>query len=281
MNKKVILSILVISFSFSLFSKTKIDSVALFKKTRAIEKINILLDSIKKVNNDIYRLTINSEISKSIELLLKPSYSYSDSLQTIKKIGKIFSPDKAFNIVTWNIPLIDGQNIFFGFIQMNPEQDTVCKLFWLNDISNSLTGFNCLGEYSPDKWLGALYYEIVAETVNKKTVYVLLGSMLNNLKTNKKIVETLYFRNETEPIFGLPVLEYDKKLQNRIVFEYAVAINMALRYNKKLKMIVFDHLSPSLPMYKGDYKFYGPDFSYDGLKFEKTRWTLVPNVNVY
>ena len=44
---------------------------------------------------------------------------------------------------------------------------------------------------------------------------------------------------------------------------------MMLRYDDKLKMIVFDHLSPSKPSYEGKYQYYGPDFSYDGLIFEK------------
>lgn len=281
MNRKIFLSILIIAFSCTIFSKNQIDSVALAQRARTIEKINILLDSIKKINNDIIRLTINSEASKSIELLLKSSDSFNDTFKTVKNIGKIFSPDKAFNIITWNIPLVDGHNIFFGFIQMNPAKDTICKLFWLNDISNSLVDVNLSGEYSPDKWLGALYYEIITETVNRETIYILMGSMLNDMQTNRKIIETFYFKNKTEPTFGTPVIEYEKKIQNRIIFEYAIAISMTLRYNKKMKMIVFDHLSPSLPMYKGDYKFYGPDFSYDGLKFEKNRWLFVPNINVY
>jgi len=35
---------------------------------------------------------------------------------------------------------------------------------------------------------------------------------------------------------------------------------------RKMNMIIFDHLSPSKPSYTGNYQFYGPDFSYDGLE---------------
>lgn len=240
-----------------------------------------MLDSIKKVNNDSLRLTINKEVSRIIEILLTPSFSFADTLKSINKIGKVFSPDKKFSIISWNAPLIDGKNIFFGYIQLNPGKDSVCKYFKLNDISSSLTDVSVYGEFSADKWPGALYYEIVAERINNKKVYILLGSRLNNLITNKKIIETFYFDNNDLPAFGLPIIDYQSRIQKRIIFEYAIEINMTLHYNEKLKMIVFDHLSPSSLIHKGDYKFYGPDFSYDGLKFIKDRWTYVPDIKIY
>jgi hypothetical protein len=282
MNKKILFFILTLFINYpQAFSKNQVDSTIIKRKAQTVEKINLLLDSLMKISNDIKRLEINAEASKKIELLLSPSYLYFDTLKTIKKIGKIFSPDKKFCLITWNVPLIDGQNIFFGFIQVNPGNDSVCKLFQLNDVSNSLIKINVLDEYSSDKWLGALYYEIVAEKISRKNVYIILGSRLNDLKTNKKLIETFYFNDNEKPVFGMPILQYESKLQNRIIFEYAVEISMSLRYNENLKMIVFDHLSPSASIHKGDYKFYGPDFSYDGLKFSKDRWTFVPDVKVY
>jgi hypothetical protein len=47
-----------------------------------------------------------------------------------------------------------------------------------------------------------------------------------------------------------------------------------------MNMIIFDHLSPSKPSYAGNYQYYGPDFSYDGLKFEQGIWELVENVDI-
>jgi len=47
---------------------------------------------------------------------------------------------------------------------------------------------------------------------------------------------------------------------------------MMLIYDTKFNMIVMDHLSPSSPVYNGDYQFYGPDLSFDALKFEDGLW---------
>ena len=55
---------------------------------------------------------------------------------------------------------------------------------------------------------------------------------------------------------------------------------MSLRYEKKKKMIVFDHLSPSSPSLKGKYEYYGPDFTYDGFSFKKGIWHYRKNLEM-
>jgi len=58
---------------------------------------------------------------------------------------------------------------------------------------------------------------------------------------------------------------------------------MTLKYDEGKEMIIYDHLSPSEPKYEGQYEFYGPDFSYDGLKYENGIWNtyfdLDPRLN--
>ena len=53
-----------------------------------------------------------------------------------------------------------------------------------------------------------------------------------------------------------------------------------LRWEKKKKMIVFDHLSPAAIRYNGIYEFYGPDFSVDGYKFKKGKWRYFNDIDV-
>jgi hypothetical protein len=49
---------------------------------------------------------------------------------------------------------------------------------------------------------------------------------------------------------------------------------MTARYDSVLKMIAFDHLVPFHPVYSGNYEFYGPDGSFDGLEFVDGLWML-------
>jgi hypothetical protein len=67
---------------------------------------------------------------------------------------------------------------------------------------------------------------------------------------------------------------------NRIIFEFNERVQVTLEYNEVMKMIVFDHLSPSRPSLEGQYQFYGPDFSYDGLLFEDGIWKHYSDIQI-
>ena len=66
---------------------------------------------------------------------------------------------------------------------------------------------------------------------------------------------------------------------DRLVFEYSAELSSSIRYNAQLKMIVFDHLAPLHPLYHGNYQFYGPDGSYDGLRFIEGIWVREDDVD--
>jgi hypothetical protein len=122
-------------------------------------------------------------------------------------------------------------------------------------------------------WYGALYYRIIPiETRFNEIHYTLLGFDPHDFLTNKKIVEVLRFDEQNKPVFGASIFRNRKNISNRLIFEYSEFATMTLQYEDKKEMIVYDHLSPSSPKYKGQYEFYGPDFSYDGLKYEKGIW---------
>ena len=44
--------------------------------------------------------------------------------------------------------------------------------------------------------------------------------------------------------------------------------------------IVYDHLAPENPSLQGQYAFYGPTLSYDGIEWRKGRWQFVSDVSV-
>jgi hypothetical protein len=108
----------------------------------------------------------------------------------------------------------------------------------------------------------------------------LLGWDGNNDLTRKKVIDVLRFGSSGKPAFGANIFKFDKKKRKRIFFEYSAKTNMTLTYNEKHDMIVFDHLSPSESSYKGLYQYYGPDFSYDAMYFDKGKWQLVKDVDV-
>ena len=97
----------------------------------------------------------------------------------------------------------------------------------------------------------------------------------------RSVVESLYFDKTGNPIFGEPIFNFNNRTQSRIIFEYGINVIMSLRFDEQLKMIIFDHLAPSSALYTNNFKFYGPDFTFDGLKFDDGVWQYFPNVNFH
>jgi hypothetical protein len=260
-------------------SKAQTTSLTISEFSAPELKMKQLLDSLQKQQSDSAKELINNIVLDSLEKVLTQGNSFTYNFDSLKHIGKLLSPDKNFRILTWNIPQSDATNRYYGLIQMSPDKDNNCQIFRLKDKSSELKGDLTKRKLESSEWFGALYYEILPQKSKDQTFYTLLGVHYNDLYTNKKVIESLYFNDKGKPEFGLPVYRMGKQVFNRVVFEYSVYAVMMLRYHKPLKMIVFDHLSPSSPMYVGNYSYYGPDFSYDGLKFEKDKWVLYPNID--
>ena len=60
---------------------------------------------------------------------------------------------------------------------------------------------------------------------------------------------------------------------------YSSRAHVSVSYDEGKKLIIYDHLSPSIATMEGKYQFYGPDFSFDGYKFEKGKWIFTEDVD--
>jgi len=238
-----------------------------------------LFDSISNNTNDSENEQVNKTIIENLEQVLIIDGSFTYSFDSLENLGKISSSDGKLRIYTWNLPYFNGTHKYFGFIQFMPKRKTDILLYKLLDQSEILESPEGL-ILADTSWFGALYYEIIEKEYNDTIYYTLLGFDFNNFLTKKKIIEILYFKDGEIPVFGKPLFKYQNELRSRIIFEYSSKASMGLKYNKELKMIVFDHLSPLKPSYEGLYMFYGPDFSYDGFKFNNGIWNEVLDIDV-
>jgi hypothetical protein len=71
----------------------------------------------------------------------------------------------------------------------------------------------------------------------------------------------------------------DGKIKYRVIFEYAEDVMMTIRYSPEIKMIVFDHLSPIEPAFRNNPRYYAPDSSYDGFRFNKGTWEYIADID--
>ena len=250
------------------------------------QQLVLLQDSLRHLNVKMYngsepeRMNANYAFIKTLVGALKKPRSFNFGFDSLKAISVLTSDDQRFKVFTWNVMNNDGSYRFYGTIQMN-NPDGKLQMFPLVDYSASFKNPKD-SVTTNDKWLGAQYYKIIPVTYNVSTpYYILLGWKGNTVKSTKKVIEVLYFKNN-KAFFGLPVFENDKENVNakRIIFEYTRSASMTMNYEPQQGMIIFDHLSPPDEKLAGKFDLYGPDFTYDGFKLVNGKWRLQEDLPV-
>lgn len=251
------------------------------------EKLNSIQDSLKEISfnmiNDSIepqRYNASYKLIKTLVSALKTPYSFEFSFDSLKSISIQNSPDQKFRIFTWHVMNNDGSYRYYGTIQMNTTNGQL-QMFPLVDYSPTLKNPTD-SVHSNNRWYGAQYYKIIPVIKDvEKPYYVLLGWKGNTVKSTKKLIEILSFK-DGKAYFGMPIFEgtSDYINKHRIIFEYSRRASMYLNYDNEENLIIFDHLAPPDPNLEGKFEFYGPDFSYDGFKFIKGKWRLVSDLEL-
>jgi hypothetical protein len=242
-------------------------------------QLELIFKQLHRTNDDKEKRKLNDSLVKVVEAFLKDPASYNQSLDSIKYLGKVPSPDNTFRILNWDLSFNDNTFAYFTYIQMNPQGKGGYRVFPVKD--NPLVRSEIeQAQYTSENWYGALIYKVVHTRYHKQDFYTLLAMEFNDLLSSYKLIDILTFSKNGDPVFGAPVFKTPEGIKSRMIFEYAAQASMGLRWDEKVSMIVFDHLSPIRPDMTGNFKFYGPDFSYDGLKFEKGFWIFKSDLDL-
>jgi hypothetical protein len=226
------------------------------------------------------RYNANYKFIKTLVDALKIPNSFSFPFDSLKTISIQSSPDKHFRIFSWYVMNDDGSYRFYGTIQMN-SPDGKLQMYPLVDYTPSFT-HPADSITTNDRWYGALYYSVIPVLNHVQTpYYILLGWKGNTVRSTKKVIDVLYFKDK-KAYFGMPVFDGGKENagKSRIIFEYTRRASMVLNFDLQSEMLIFDHLAPPDDRLKGNYEFYGPDFSYDGYKLVNGRWRLEEDIEV-
>lgn len=277
--------LLIICFSW-VFSQKK-DTIY-----RALDPITAEIKELQKKvfesKKEADRFEANKAFLKLWDDVLRNPASMDHSFDSIKGVSCLRSGDKKFRIITWNVFKNDGQQFYFGFIQVNnrkvikkglfkKEVINEYEVFPLQDKSATVTNPETYVG-TPAKWYGMLYYDIV----DCDGYYTLIGWDGNDNLIQKKFIDVLYFKSDGTPIFGKDVFKIPKKSPKRIMFQYSAEVAMSLKYNDKRGQIIFSHLSPKDEgsTLEGQYQYYGPDGSFDAYEMRKDRWVLEEMIDI-
>jgi len=274
-GKYYFIPVLLFATSFHLVAGSKVLPVITSAKD---DSLVVIYKAIDKQSTDKDRRKANDLFIKALSMyrnkdLFEASF---DSLR--KTIAILDAPDKSFRIINWTVYYYKGFYDFYGII-LSRQNDSIVS-YTLTDNSAKMLKPEEVTTTNAD-WYGALYYDIIKSGSVEYPYYVLLGWDGNDLFTNRKVIDALWFDENYIPNFGKPVFQFkDDDLRQRVVFEFAETATMELRYEPKYKMIIFDHLSPAKPELEGHPDSYGSDFSFDALKFDEDKWILQEDINI-
>ena len=276
---RIFLSLTLILFTLSLKAQHS-------GPNKAKQQFDVYLDSLKALSYQVInnpaepeRYNANYTMVKTLINALKLPNSFNLSFDSLKTISVLTAPDKRFRIFTWHVMNQDGSYRYYGTIQMNSPGKL--QMFPLVDHSHTFKSPQD-SIVSNSTWYGSQYYKVIPVTYNvRNPYYVLLGWKGNNVKSTKKVIEVLSFK-DGKASFGLPVFEGDKERlgKKRIVFEYTRQVSLMLNYLPKEGTIVFDHLAPPDPALKDKPELYGPDMSYDGFKLVNGKWKFIEDIEL-
>lgn len=202
--------------------------------------------------------------------------SYNFAFDSLSSVAIIKPDDNSFRIFTWQLAFDNGTNRYFGAIQTN---EPTPRIFPLVDYGNFYEHADSI-IVDHDRWIGALYYKIIPVKSGKNTYYTLFGWNANNLLSNKKIIDVLWFDETGKPKFGYPMFDMLKgKGPSRIIFEYKKDATLSLTYIPEESTIYYDHLVP-LSGKTGEFNFdLVPDGTLEGFKLQKGRWKQVEMID--
>jgi hypothetical protein len=240
-------------------------------------KTLFVLDELMNSGGQNVVFSLSDSLMSRMEVLLNEPSLFDHDFADYPGLSTLISSDETLKIITWNVEEFTGEHHFFGLIGVRNDEEV--RVFQLEDRREDISSPEFAG-VGPEKWYGAVYYHIVEEKYRGDTYYTVLGLNGNNSFSRIRVVDVITLGKNGHLRFGAPIFDIDGRTKRRLIFEYSNRANMMLRYDEREKLIVMDHLAPLDPSYEGNRSYYGPDFSYDVLEFNRGKWVLEEDVEL-
>jgi hypothetical protein len=209
---------------------------------------------------------------------LKIENSFQFPFERLKSVSILYPPDSTFRVFTWQLYVDKDDYRYYGAIQMNSPAlklfPLIDRSFEVNDVEHEIL--------TPEKWYGALYYNIRQFDTAEGRKYLLFGYDGYTFFNKRKLVDVLTI-GPGKPTFGAPVfVKQDSAMEvpivtNRLLMEYSAEASCRMNFDETYDMILYDHLLPMGGNY-GQGMTMVPDGSYEGYQLQNGRWHWVEKV---
>jgi len=253
-------------------------------ETRLLQIEDTLKDlSREMINNPltVLRIKNDSAFVRTLVRALRVPHSFYFPFDSVETVSKLYAPDSAFRIFTWQFERDSNYFRQRGAIQMRTKDGSL-QLYPLIDISD-FTSKPTDSVRSGNQWIGAIYYNITVHEYNGKKYYTLLGFDDYSDLAVRKWIDVLTFDEQGKPQFGAPIFKYkpdsSKPAQPayRFVLEYKKDGRAKLNYDKDLKLIIFDHLVSETNDPSKKFTLM-PDGDYEAFRWQNGAWVHIPKL---
>lgn len=244
-------------------------------------------DSLKRWSADMVfaeeaadRFRADSHFVRTLVRALKVKNSFYYPFDSLN-ISRLYSPDSAFRIFTWQLKKDEYVYHQKGAIQMNTPDGSL-KLIPLYDRSMFMRDpTKTIGVDT--NWVGAIYYKIVLKEYNGVKYYTLLGFDDYSVASNKKWMDVMHFNEQGRPVFGGKYFNFKNDTakvpdQYRFGIEYKKEAKTFFNYDADKDMIIFDHLvsESDEPERKSTLI---PVGEFEAFQWQNGQWVHLPSVD--
>ncbi len=274
-----LLAILLILAGTAQAQPSKLSSADKTLLTAYDDSLKLLSQKMVFSENPAERFRADSSFVRVLMRALKTPYSYYFPFDSMN-VAKLYSPDSAFRIFTWQLKKDEYVLIQKGVIQMNTKDGALVRhplfdysMYTPRPLDSVRTAKN---------WIGAIYYKAVVKEHKGKKYYTLLGFDDFTVNSNKKWMEVMHFDETGQPVFGGPFISFKedsikKPTQFRYSVEYKKEAKTYFNYDPDLDLIIVDHLISESD--EPEKKFtYVPDGDYEAFKWKEGQWVHVDKI---
>ncbi|MCQ2237493.1 MAG: hypothetical protein MJZ18_10965, partial [Bacteroidales bacterium] len=181
--------------------------------------LRVHLESLADINEDFdikeYALEI---VKQKMEDLYSLPDIISRDLRGLTRVVTVSDPNnKVFKISTYCVSYPDFTTSFHGMIAHNADgKHYVDKL---DDKTAEILSPE-RGVLNPNKWYGAVYYNVIPFEIDKKPYFTLLGYKASDGLVKTRVIEILSFKGK-KVAFGAPLFLHEKATYHRRVMKYS------------------------------------------------------------
>ena len=226
--------------------------------------------------NEPFRDSLAEIFADSLWDFISVSQNYGATLKSVRNLSVQLPEDQKFALYTWAVPKASGEFSFHGFL-WSPDWKDNPRLV-LKDVGTADAPYRWLkgGEF-----VGGICYDIRTTRYRGEKHYTLL-TFRPDRTVNTKFIDAIELGSKSAKVhFGSRIFNIryngDERYQRRayrIQFRYNSSLTAAVRWDKKHRGFICDHLAPSQEGLEERWFAYGPDFSYDRIYWSNGKWQL-------